>query len=120
MPIVVLFSCSLESRPVGRQPIRVSDRVRHDSDDPAIWINSADPSASLILGTDKESDRRAMGIGLYKRPSDGEIFAIVSRKSGPSGSYLWQYRLHDDGTGQVVGTHVRSFGLFSGSGEIEA
>lgn len=54
-----------------------------------------------------------MGIALYKRPSDGAVFAVVSRKTGPSGSYLWQYRLDDDGDGNVVGTKVREFGLFS-------
>jgi 3-phytase len=54
-----------------------------------------------------------MGIALYKRPADGAVFAIVSRKTGPSGSYLWQYRLEDDGSGHVVGTKVREFGTFS-------
>jgi 3-phytase len=54
-----------------------------------------------------------MGIALYKRPADGTIFAIVSRKTGPSGSYLWQYRLDDDGAGNVVGAKVREFGTFS-------
>ena len=54
-----------------------------------------------------------MGIALYKRPSDGAVFAIVSRKTGPSGAYLWQYRLSDDGDGHVTGTKVREFGTFS-------
>ena len=54
-----------------------------------------------------------MGIALYKRPTDGAIFAIVSRKTGPSGAYLWQYRLTDDGSGTVVATKVREFGAFS-------
>ncbi|HSN55887.1 MAG TPA: phytase [Candidatus Sulfomarinibacteraceae bacterium] len=54
-----------------------------------------------------------MGIALYKRPSDGAVFAVVSRKTGPSGSYLWQYRLADDGNGAVVATKVREFGAFS-------
>ncbi len=54
-----------------------------------------------------------MGIALYKRPSDGAVFAVVSRKTGPSGSYLWQYRLEDDGSGRVTGTKVREFGTFS-------
>ncbi|HSO21354.1 MAG TPA: phytase [Chondromyces sp.] len=54
-----------------------------------------------------------MGIALYKRPADGAVFAIVSRKTGPSGSYLWQYRLEDDGSGQVTATKVREFGTFS-------
>jgi len=61
-----------------------------------------------------------MGIALYKRPRDGSIFAIVSRKEGPQEGYLWQYRLMDDGTGRVRAQKVREFGRFSGQGEIEA
>lgn len=68
-----------------------------------------------------ETQRAPMGIALYKRSSDNAIFAIVSRKEGPTdGSYLWQYRLEDDGTGNVKGTKVREFGIFSGQKEIEA
>lgn len=72
-----------------------------------------------------EELRRPMGVGLYKRPSDGTVFAIVSRKEGPSGAYLWQYRLDDDGAGKVKFTKVRAFGEWSGldnlgEGEIEA
>jgi 3-phytase len=177
-------------------PVRVTEAVTVDSDDPAIWLHPDDPSQSLILGTDKggflyvfdlqgkiiaektvtglgrmnnidveyglmvdgvatdiavaterptsslriyrlpemepidgggvvifegqEPQNRPMGVALYKRRSDGAIFAIVSRKEGPSGAYLWQYRLHDDGSGKVVATKVREFGQFSGTGEIEA
>ncbi|MGB9604466.1 MAG: phytase [Bryobacteraceae bacterium] len=61
-----------------------------------------------------------MGIALYKRPRDGAIFAIVSRKEGPREGYLWQYRLMDDGKGKVRAQKVREFGRFSGKGEIEA
>jgi len=58
---------------------------------------------------------------LYKRPADGAIFVILSRKQGPTdGSYLWQYRLDDDGAGNVRATKVREFGKWSGKGEIEA
>ncbi len=61
-----------------------------------------------------------MGIALYRRPRDGAIFAIVSRKTGPRDGYLWQYRLETDSTGKVKATKVREFGRFSGQGEIEA
>lgn len=179
-------------------PVLSTQPVAHDTDDPAIWINYADPSKSLIIGTDKDVDgalyvydlegniledkvvhglkrpnnvdveyglklnntqvdiaatterfenklriysvpdmkaidnggisvfegqneRDPMGIALYKRPSDETIFAIVGRKTGPTnGTYLWQYRLEDDGTGNVKATKVREFGLFSGKKEIEA
>jgi len=61
-----------------------------------------------------------MGVALYKRPADGAIFIILSRKEGPTdGSYLWQYRLEDNG-GNVKAIKVREFGMWSGKGEIEA
>ena len=179
------------------KPAVITEKVKHDTDDPAIWINKADPSKSLIIGTDKDDDgaiyvydldgkvieektvrniirpnnvdveygimlngvatdiavatermthkirvfslpdmkiidnggievfsgeelNAPMGISLYKRPADGAIFAIVGRKKGPSGTYLWQYLLEDDGNGNVKGTKVRSFGTYSGVKEIES
>ena len=65
-------------------------------------------------------DRRAMGLAVYTRPSDGAFFVIVSRKFGQSGSYLWQYLLEDAGDGTIKATKVRAFGEFVGGKEIEA
>jgi 3-phytase len=68
-----------------------------------------------------ETQRDPMGISLYRRPADGTIFAIVGRKDGPTnGTYLWQYRLEDDGSGHVRAIKVREFGLYSGKKEIES
>lgn len=65
--------------------------------------------------------RDLMGIAVYKRPSDGAVFAIAGRKNGPTdGTYLWQYLLEDDGAGMVKATLVRKFGKFSGKKEIES
>ncbi|MCX6168148.1 MAG: phytase [Ignavibacteriales bacterium] len=179
------------------KPVVVTDTVKWDTDDPAIWISPADPSKSLIIGTDKDSDgalfvfdlngkiieektvrnlkrpnnvdveyglilngkpvdiavtteretnkiriyslpdmkaidnggievfsgesqRAPMGISIYKRLKDDSVFAIVSRKSGPTEGYLWQYLLKDDGKGNVAGTLVRKFGAYSGKKEIES
>ena len=179
------------------KPVVVTDTVRWDTDDPAIWINPDDPLKSLIIGTDKDTDgalyvfdldgkviegktvrnlkrpnnvdveyglmlkgkpvdiavatereankirvfslpdmkpidnggievfagdaeRAPMGIALYKRQKDGAIYAIVSRKSGPTEGYLGQYLLQDDGRGGVKGTKVRAFGQYSGKKEIES
>jgi 3-phytase len=179
------------------KPIVITEPVKHDTDDPAIWINPENPAKSLIIGTDKDEDGALfvfdldgniieektvrnlrlpnnvdveygimlngvatdiavtterlthkirvfslpnmdevdnggiivfdgeelnfpMGIALYKRPADGAIFAIVGRKKGPSNLYLWQYLLEDDGSGNVKGTKVRSFGAYSGLKEIES
>ena len=49
-------------------PAIVSETVRYDADDPAIWINQTDPSKSLVLGTDKDADGALFAFGL-----DGKI-----------------------------------------------
>ncbi|MEL1252833.1 phytase [Flavobacterium sp. DGU38] len=66
-----------------------------------------------------EDLRDPMGVALYTRPTDGKIFAIVGRKTGPSGSYLWQYELFGNGK-FADGKVVRKFGTYSGKKEIEA
>src|SRR5437867_4166454 len=44
-----------------------------------------------ILAGASGDEGAPMGIGLYRRPRDGAIFAIVSPKAGPRENYLWQY-----------------------------
>ena len=38
------------------KPRIVTDFAKHDTDDPAIWVNRAQPEKSLVLGTDKDVD----------------------------------------------------------------
>lgn len=196
--IISLVSCSDKLAPIRKdaiQPAVVTQKLTHDTDDPAIWIHPNDPAKSLIIGNDKdtdgglyafdlngkiiarsevlkrpnnvdiaygiiingkkidiavtterennkirifslpdlkpidgggisvfegETDRDAMGIALYTRTSDNTIFAVVGRKTGPSGTYLWQYELSDSGNNSVAAKVVRKFGQFSGKKEIEA
>jgi 3-phytase len=197
----------LESGPQpspARLPVAVaSERVGEDADDPAIWVNRANPAASRVIGTNKKAaptgavvvfdlagrivqrvegldrpnnvdveygfrlgtetvdiavateryqrrlkawrirpdgtledvsspegltvftgergERGApMGIALYRRPADGAVFAIVSRKQGPTSGYLWQYRLEDDGRGRVRARKVRELGEVRSGNEVEA
>lgn len=190
-------SCQAPKSADALQPDFVTEPTAVDTDDPAIWINYADPAQSLIMGTDKGDDnggiyvfdlqgkmihdkcitglprpnnidveygfvlagdtidiavftqrngdnirilrvpemtfidnggipvfagqevRAPMGVALYKNPISGEMHAIVSRKSGPDGSYLWQYVLQDS-VGIVVAKPLRQFGAFKGGKEIEA
>ncbi|WP_439584891.1 phytase [Dyadobacter bucti] len=79
---VLLFSCSEKKQEAAStvgadavtdtnvvvKPLYVTDTVAHDTDDPAVWINPADPAASLIIGTDKDQDG-----GLYVFDLNGKI-----------------------------------------------
>lgn len=73
----------------------------------------------VLEGQDGEAGA-PMGVGLYRRPGDGAVFAIVAPKTGPATGYLWQYRLQDAGGRTLAAILARRFGRFSGAGEIEA
>lgn len=79
----------------------------------------SDPDGLSVFSGEAGERAAPMGIALYRRPRDGAVFAIVSRKAGPAKGYLWQYRLLSD-AGRVRAVKVREFGAFSGQGEIEA
>ncbi len=67
-----------------------------------------------------EQERAPMGVALYKDSLTNDIYAIVSRKSGPVQGYLFQYLISDNSDGKVKGTLIRKFGKFEGKKEIEA
>lgn len=48
-------------------PRVVTETVVHDTDDPAIWIDHADPAHSLVVGTDKDSDGSLYAFDLHGR-----------------------------------------------------
>lgn len=50
------------------KPLYVSDPVDFDTDDPAIWVNHANPAQSLVIGTDKDTNG-----GLYVFDLKGKI-----------------------------------------------
>lgn len=61
------------------KPLIVTDTVRFDTDDPAIWVNKADASKSLIVGTDKNSDG-----ALYAFNLQGTIQKVVPGLQRPN------------------------------------
>ncbi|MCX2585469.1 phytase [Pedobacter sp. MR22-3] len=72
---VVVLSLSLSCNGGAQQmnnnevkPLYVSDPVDFDSDDPAIWVNKANPAKSLVIGTDKDTNG-----GLYVFDLKGKI-----------------------------------------------
>jgi len=65
--IIALSACGDQEPSV--KPVLSTEPVLYDTDDPAIWVNSEDPSKSLIIGTDKDEDG-----ALYVFDLDGKIF----------------------------------------------
>ncbi len=75
----ILFLAGQSAAQTIVQPVEVTDTVRHDTDDPAIWINPADPAQSLIVGTDKDQDG-----GLYAFNLRGKIVREVHDLKRPN------------------------------------
>lgn len=70
--------------PAGDTPIvkarAATMRVPNDPDDPAIWVNAADPAGSLIIGTDKQE-----GVGsLYVFGLDGRGRQAITPMDRPN------------------------------------
>jgi len=51
--LLLLAGCGAPSTETKVRAVLSTDQVSEDPDDPAIWLNPADPSRSLILGTNK-------------------------------------------------------------------
>ncbi|MCG2616178.1 phytase [Terrimonas sp. NA20] len=60
-------------QPAVLQPVVITDTVPNDTDDPAVWINHANPAESLIIGTDKDSSG-----GLYVFDLKGKMDTVRS------------------------------------------
>jgi 3-phytase len=52
-PLLLLIGCTRSGPPSDVRPALATDPVSADPDDPAIWVNPADPARSLLLGTNK-------------------------------------------------------------------
>ena len=61
------------------QPRVITQPTKHDTDDPAIWINPADPAKSLVVGTDKDADG-----ALYVYDLDGKVVQVVGGLKRPN------------------------------------
>lgn len=95
LAVVVLAQCSpsssatlLRPNPVAVvQPAVVTDPVPHDTDDPAIWINPANPAQSLIVGTDKDADGGLYVFDLHGKMLPGKTVRNLRRPNNVDIAY---------------------------------
>lgn len=69
------------------QPRVVTEAVRHDTDDPAIWLNPVDPAASLVVGTDKDVDGALYVFDLQGRIVQDKVVRGLSRPNNVDIAY---------------------------------
>jgi 3-phytase len=72
--------CGASSDTGPIQPIRGTDTVSSDPDDPAIWLHASDPAKSLIIATDKIE----VTGGLYVFGLDGKLRQRIAPLDRPN------------------------------------
>ncbi|GAB3516076.1 phytase [Emticicia fontis] len=60
-------------------PVFVTDSVKKDSDDPAVWVNPTDPGKSLIVGTDKDQDGALYVFNLEGKVQEDKVVRGLKR-----------------------------------------
>src|SRR6185369_646423 len=99
---------------VAVTPLRATDAVAQDPDDPAIWVNRRDPSRSLIVGTVKAAapDGALAVFGL-----DGHLRQLLKGPDRPNNVDV-EYGLDLDGTAtdivvltERLGRRLRVYGI---------
>jgi len=86
----VCASCLVAESKTGTESVKprvVSGPVKHDSDDPAIWVDRKNPANSLVLGTDKDADGALYVFGLDGKPRTDRIVRGLLRPNNVDVAY---------------------------------
>lgn len=69
------------------KPVIVTEAVRYDSDDPAIWINASEPNKSLVIATDKDADGALFVYDLQGKIVKNKVVSNLKRPNNVDVAY---------------------------------
>lgn len=96
------------------KPTYVTDQTIHDTDDPAIWVNPANPANSLIIGSDKDADGALYVFNLQGKSIDSLIVRDIQRPNNVDIGYglsLGDRTVDFAVTGERMTSKLRFFSL---------
>ncbi len=90
--VIVLFftSCNTKSTLPPIQPDIITEFTLNDTDDPAIWINPADASKSIVFGTDKETNGAIYAFDLNGKIIEDKTIRNMKRPNNVDVEYGFQ------------------------------
>lgn len=99
LAVAIVFFTACNTKPIANKkeivsPVLATQKVKHDSDDPAIWINPKDSSDVIVIGTDKGGE---LGDGgLYAFDLSGKIIDSVRPLKRPNNvDIAYGFQLND-------------------------
>ncbi|MDX5477128.1 MAG: phytase, partial [Cyclobacteriaceae bacterium] len=96
------------------KPDYITDAVVHDTDDPAIWFNEANPEQSLIIGTDKDKEGALFVFDLKGKVIDSLTVRGIQRPNNVDVAYglsMGSRRMDFAVTGERMTSRLRFFSL---------
>ncbi|MDG3582588.1 phytase [Galbibacter pacificus] len=81
-------------------PDVITEKVKHDTDDPAIWVNKKDPSKSIVFGTDKDTDGAIYAFDLEGKIIENKTIRDLKRPNNVDIRY--GFKLNDSVTTDIL------------------
>ena len=97
---LVFLYCSKKSKLPAIKPNIITEETENDTDDPAIWINSKEPSKIIVFGTDKATNGAIYAFDLAGNIIEEKTIRNIKRPNNVDVAYGFQ--LNDSTTIDVL------------------
>ncbi|MCQ0111616.1 phytase [Zhouia amylolytica] len=105
--ILVVVGCEEKLPPVA--PDVITEKVNYDTDDPAIWINPANPSESVVFGTDKDTDGAIYAFDLEGKVIEDMVIRGIRYPNNVDVAY--NFRVNDSSMVDIIAFTERERGM---------
>src|SRR5690606_15600797 len=79
LTVILMVGCKHKNQLPAIAPDVITENTLHDTDDPAIWVNRKDPSASIVFGTDKDTDGAVYAFDLQGKVIENKTLRGLKR-----------------------------------------
>lgn len=102
-----MVACEKKLPPID--PDVITERVKYDTDDPAIWVNPENPAESIVFGTDKNTDGAIYAFDLNGKVIEEKTIRGIKRPNNVDLRY--GLKLNDSVTVDVLAFTERERGM---------
>src|SRR5690606_16303363 len=100
LTVILMVGCQRKNQLLEIAPDVITENTLHDTDDPAIWVNKEDPSASIVFGTDKDTDGAIYAFDLQGKIIENKTIRGLKRPNNVDIRY--DFKLTDSTTVDVM------------------
>jgi 3-phytase len=93
LTVIIMVGCKHKNQLPAIAPNVITENTLHDTDDPAIWVNRKDPSASIVFGTDKDTDGAVYAFNLQGKIIEKKTIRGLKRPNNVDIRY--DFKLND-------------------------